>query len=159
MSVPGVGAVVSLICRSAVDDPARFTSSKKVGPWVGLTPSRNQSGERDISGGMTKGGDVALRRPLCQAATVTMYEEGWKTVQWTVFPTNGGRSTWLRTWAATEAFIRVDLRKRRPIRRADQLFKGQYRRQAALSHCAKMLDRDDPVTKVLTQIPALFSGP
>lgn len=35
-----VGGVVALTYRSAVDDPARFTSSKKVGPWVGMTPSR-----------------------------------------------------------------------------------------------------------------------
>lgn len=53
MSMPGIGAVVALTFRSAVDDPARFTSSKKVGPWVGLTPSRNQSGERDVSGSIT----------------------------------------------------------------------------------------------------------
>lgn len=85
MSMPGIGAVVALTYRSAVDDPARFTSSKKVGPWAGLTPSRNQSGERDVSGGITKAGDVTLRRALCQAATVMMHR---------------GRSTWLRTWAA-----------------------------------------------------------
>jgi transposase len=88
MSMPGVGAVVALTYRSAVDDPGRFTSSKKVGPWVGLTPSRNQSGERDVSGGITKAGDVNLRRALCQAATVMMHR---------------GRSTWLRTWAAQVA--------------------------------------------------------
>lgn len=61
MSMPGIGAVVSLTYRSAVDDPARITSSKKVGPWVGLTPSRNQSGERDISGGITKAGGRTQR--------------------------------------------------------------------------------------------------
>lgn len=88
MSMPGVGAVVALTYRSAIDDPGRFTSSKKVGPWVGLTPSRNQSGERDVSGGITKAGDVNLRRALCQAATVMMHR---------------GRSTWLRTWAAQVA--------------------------------------------------------
>ena len=65
MSMPGIGAVVALTYRPAVDDPSRFTSSKKVGPWVGLTPSRNQSGERDVSGGITKAGDVNLRRALC----------------------------------------------------------------------------------------------
>ena len=68
MSMPGVGAVVALTYRSAVDDPRRFTSSKKVGPWVGLTPSRNQSGERDVSGGITKAGDAYLRRLLVQCA-------------------------------------------------------------------------------------------
>ncbi|PYF09243.1 transposase [Rhodobacter viridis] len=85
MTMPGIGAVVALTYRSAVDDPARFTSSKKVGPWVGLTPSRNQSGERDVSGGITKAGDVNLRRALCQAATVMMYEEGQKTVRWRLY--------------------------------------------------------------------------
>ena len=88
MSMPGVGAVVALTYRSAVDDPSRFRSSKKVGAWVGMTPSRNQSGERDVSGGITKAGDVNLRRALCQAATVMMHR---------------GRSTWLRTWAAQVA--------------------------------------------------------
>ena len=85
MTMPGVGAVVALTYQSAIDDPARFASSKNVGPWVGLTPSRSQSGERDVSGGIPKAGDVNLRRALCQAATVMM---------------NRGRSTLLKTWGA-----------------------------------------------------------
>jgi transposase len=88
MSMPGIGAVVALTFKSAVDDPARFTSSKKIGPWAGLTPSRQQSGERDIAGGITKAGDVGLRRALCQAATVMLHR---------------GRASWLRTWAARVA--------------------------------------------------------
>ena len=85
MTMSRIGAVVALTFRAAVDNPARFRSSKRVGTWVGLTPSRNQSGERDVSGGITKAGDVNLMRALCQAATVMM---------------NRGRSTWLRTWGA-----------------------------------------------------------
>lgn len=88
MSMLGVEAVVALTYRSAVDDPSRFTSSKKVVAWVGITPSRNQSGERDVSGGITKAGDVNLSRALCQAATVMMHR---------------GRSTWLKTWASQVA--------------------------------------------------------
>jgi len=103
MSMPGLGAVVALTCRSAVDDPARFTSSTKVGPWAGMTPSRNRSGERDVCGSITKAGDVSLRRALCQAATVLKHDEGQKTARWTVFPAIGGRPTWLRTWAAQVA--------------------------------------------------------
>ena len=95
MSMPGVGAVVALTYRSAVDDPGRFTSSKKVRPWAGLTPSRNQSGEHDVSGGITKAGDINLRRALCQAATVM---------------THRGRATWLRTWAAQVARCRESKR-------------------------------------------------
>ena len=98
MSMPGIGAVVAFdhcprtnggqrshTFKSAIDDPARFRSSKRVGPWVGLTPSRNQSGERDVMGGITKAGDANLRRALCQAATVMMHR---------------GRPSWLRTWAS-----------------------------------------------------------
>ena len=85
MSMPGIGAGVALAYRSAVDDSTRFTSSKNVGLWVGLTPSRNQSGEHDVSGGFTKEGDVNLLGALCQAATVMMHRGG---------------ATWLRTWAA-----------------------------------------------------------
>jgi transposase len=74
--------------RSALDDPARFGSSKKVGPWAGPTPARNQSGERDVSGHITEAGDAGLRRARCQAAAVLM---------------NRGPSTWLRTRAARAA--------------------------------------------------------
>ncbi len=37
MTMPGIGAVVALTFRAAIDDPARFRSSKRVGPWAGLT--------------------------------------------------------------------------------------------------------------------------
>ena len=85
MTMPGIGPVVALTFRAAVDDPARFRSSKRIGLWIALTLSRNQSGERDVSGGITKAGDVNRRRALCQAATVMM---------------NRGWSSWLRTWGA-----------------------------------------------------------
>jgi len=84
MTMPGVGAIVALTVKSAIDDPERFHSSKEVGPWVGLTPRREQSGERDIIGQITRAGDAALRTALYQAATVMF---------------NRGRSNWLTAWA------------------------------------------------------------
>jgi transposase len=83
MTMPGVGAVVALTVRAAIDDPARFRSSRDVGPWVGLTPRREQSGERDIVGRITKAGDAALRTALFNAATVLMHH---------------GKPCWLRAW-------------------------------------------------------------
>lgn len=53
MTMPGVGPIVALTVKSAIDDPDRFRSSKDVGPWVGLTPRREQSGERDIVGAIS----------------------------------------------------------------------------------------------------------
>jgi len=43
MSTPGVGALVSLTYRSAVDDPTRFGKSSTVGAYFGLTPKKYQS--------------------------------------------------------------------------------------------------------------------
>jgi transposase len=37
MTVPGVGAMTALAFKAAIDDPKRFTSSSKVGPYLGLT--------------------------------------------------------------------------------------------------------------------------
>src|ERR1700680_2472392 len=44
MSTPAVGPIVSLTYVAAVDDPARFKSSKRAGAHFGLQPKRNQSG-------------------------------------------------------------------------------------------------------------------
>ena len=44
MSAPGVGAIVALTYVAAIDDPARFRSSKAAGAHFGLTPKKYQSG-------------------------------------------------------------------------------------------------------------------
>ena len=72
MAMPGVDPVVALTFMSAIDDPERFRRSKDLGPWVGLTPGRDQSGERDIVGRITKCGDAGLRTALYPAATVML---------------------------------------------------------------------------------------
>ena len=79
MSVPGVGAVIAMTFRTAIDDPTRFRSSKTVGASFGLTPRRYQSGETDRSGSITKAGDASVRRALYQAAHVMMV----RTTKWT----------------------------------------------------------------------------
>lgn len=88
MTMLGIGSVVALTFKSAVDDPTRFRYFKRVGPWVDLTPSRHQSGERDVIGGVTKAGDLNRRRALCHAATAMLTRV---------------RASWLRTWAARVA--------------------------------------------------------
>ena len=72
MSTPAVGPIVALTYASAIDDPARFKSSKQVGPHFGLTPKRYQSGETDYSGRISKVGDAAVREALYQAAHVML---------------------------------------------------------------------------------------
>ena len=91
MTMPGVGHVIALTFISAIDDPERFRRSKDVGPWVGLTPGRDQSGERDVVGRITKAGDAGLRAALYQAATVML---------------NRGGPSWLKAWALRVAKLR-----------------------------------------------------
>jgi transposase len=72
MSIPGVGPIVSLTFSSAIDDPARFTSSKRVGTYFGLTPTKYQSGETDIDGRISKIGDASVRTNLYEAANIIL---------------------------------------------------------------------------------------
>jgi transposase len=61
MSAPGVGALVALTYRSAVDEPGRFAKSRTVGAYFGLTPKKYQSGETAIDGGISRVGDGMVR--------------------------------------------------------------------------------------------------
>ena len=70
MTVPGVGPVVAVTFKSAVDDPSRIAKSKAVGALFGLTP--RQSGEKDVTGGITRTGDEMVRTALYEAANVLL---------------------------------------------------------------------------------------
>jgi len=72
MSAPGVGTIVSLTFACAIDDPARFKSSKMVGAHFGMTPTKYQSGEIDRSGRISKIGDASVRAALYEAAHVIL---------------------------------------------------------------------------------------
>jgi transposase len=39
LNTHGVGAIVALTFKSAVDDPTRFRRARDVGPWLGLRAS------------------------------------------------------------------------------------------------------------------------
>ena len=67
MTAPGVGAIVALTYRSAIDEPLRFRS-RNVAAHLGLTPKVDQSGERDTKGHISKRGDAAARAALFLAA-------------------------------------------------------------------------------------------
>jgi transposase len=97
MTVPGVGALVAVTFKAAVDDPTRFRSSKAVGAHFGLTPKRYQSGETDVTGGISKVGDAMVRTALYEAANVILSR-----------PT---RFSGLKRWA-------MEVAKRRGLKRA-----------------------------------------
>jgi transposase len=72
MSTPAVGPIVALTYASAIDDPERFKSSKRVGAHFGLTPKKYQSGETDYTGRISKIGDASVRTALYEAAHIML---------------------------------------------------------------------------------------
>src|SRR5256884_9484260 len=72
ITVPGVGPVVAVTFKSAVDDPSRIAKSKAVGALFGLKPRKDQSGEKDVTGGITANGDEMVRTALYEAATALL---------------------------------------------------------------------------------------
>ena len=72
MTAPGVGPLVAVTFKSALDDPTRITKSKAVGALFGLTPKKYQSGEKDVTGGITRAGDKMVRTTLYETANVLL---------------------------------------------------------------------------------------
>ena len=68
MTVPSVGPLVAITYKSAMDDPNRIAKSKAAGALFGLTPKKYQSGEKDVTGGITRAGDEMVRTALYEAA-------------------------------------------------------------------------------------------
>jgi hypothetical protein len=91
-----VGVLVALTYAAAIDDPARFKSSKATGAHFGLTPKKYQSGETDVTGRISKMGDASVRTALYEAANVILNR-----------PVKG---SWLKSWAMRLA-KRADMRK------------------------------------------------
>src|SRR5580698_6016338 len=66
--VSGVGSLISLTFVLTVEDPNRFRRSRDVGCYVGLRPRRSESGQSRPQLGISKEGDVYLRKLLVQGA-------------------------------------------------------------------------------------------
>jgi transposase len=97
MTVPGVGALVAITFKSAVDDPGRFARSRVLGAHFGLTPRKYQSGETDVTGAISRVGDAMVRMALYEAANVML--------------SRVTRFSSLKRWA-------LDVAKRRGLKRA-----------------------------------------
>lgn len=74
--VYGVGVLIALTFVLTVDDPSRFAHSREVGPYLGLRPKDRESGESQPQLGISKEGDVYLRKLLVQAAHCILSRRG-----------------------------------------------------------------------------------
>ena len=89
---------MALTYVAAIDDPARFTSSKSGGGTFWAHSEKYQSGETDVSGRISKMGDGSVRTALYEAAHVILTR-----------PIKGGA---LKSWAMKLA-RRAGMTKRR----------------------------------------------
>jgi transposase len=66
--VRGVGMLTALTFVLTLEDPKRFSNSRAVGAYLGLTPANKHSGERDPQQRISKESDEMLRRLLVGSA-------------------------------------------------------------------------------------------
>ena len=66
-----MGPITSLAYVLTLEDPQRFSSSREVGPYLGLVPKQEDSGDSQPQLGISKTGDRMLRRLLYLEQSVT----------------------------------------------------------------------------------------
>ncbi|MDA0814662.1 MAG: IS110 family transposase [Verrucomicrobia bacterium] len=66
--ITGVGPITSLAFVLTIGDPDRSASSRDIGPYLGLVPKRDQSGDIDKQLPISKAGNAHLRKLLVSAA-------------------------------------------------------------------------------------------
>jgi transposase len=74
--VSGVGTLIALTFVLTVEDATRFRKSRDVGCYVGLRPKRSDSGENQPQLGISKEGDIYLRKLLVQGAHCILGQRG-----------------------------------------------------------------------------------
>jgi transposase len=68
MTMPGVGPLTSSMLVTTLDDADRFTTSRSVGAYLGLTPRQYASGETQRQGRISRAGPAECRAMLYEAA-------------------------------------------------------------------------------------------
>lgn len=67
-AISGVGPITALAFVLTIEESSRFDKSRAVGPYLGLVPKRDKSGQTDKQLRITKAGDAYLRRLLVGCA-------------------------------------------------------------------------------------------
>ena len=66
--VKGVGPITALAYVLTLENPQRFVKSRDVGPYLGLVPRQEDSGESQPPLGISKAGDTMVRKLLVGSA-------------------------------------------------------------------------------------------
>src|SRR6266436_5219032 len=68
-TIPGIGGLTAHAIVTAIGDGKQFASSRDVAAWCGLTPRRASSGLKRREGGISRQGDIRLRKLLALGAS------------------------------------------------------------------------------------------
>lgn len=72
MTAHGVGPITALTYKAEIHDPSRFSNSRAVGAYLGMTPKQYSSGETVKQGRVSKCGSSELRSLLTEAGLVVL---------------------------------------------------------------------------------------
>ncbi len=72
MTIPGVGPMVSTALLAAVADGKAFRSGREMAAWLGLVPRQHSTGGKPRLLGISKRGDVYLRKLLIHGARAAL---------------------------------------------------------------------------------------
>jgi transposase len=86
-TIPGIGPLTATALVAAVSDPSAFKNGRQFAAWVGLVPRQHSTGGKARLLGISKRGDVYLRKLLVHGARATLRWVGLKADR---------RSQWLR---------------------------------------------------------------
>jgi transposase len=116
--VNGVGTLIALTFILTLEDAERFAHSRDVGPYLGLTRKLRDSGESQPELGISKAGDMLLRRLLVQAAHCILRD--------------GAPDSDLRVWGLTK--VQAGAGKKGSKRRKKKAAVAVARKLAVLLH-------------------------
>jgi transposase len=87
LTIPGIGPLTATALVAAVSDAAHFKNGRQLAAWLGLVPRQHSTGGKPRLLGISKRGDIYLRKLLVHGARATIRWVGLK---------HDRRSQWLR---------------------------------------------------------------
>jgi transposase len=74
-SLPGVGLITAMTILTEIEDINRFNNLDKLCSYIGLIPSTNSSGEKEIIGDMTHRGNKYLRHVIIESSWIAIRKD------------------------------------------------------------------------------------
>lgn len=71
--IPGVGPITATALIASVSDPGAFRNGRELAAWLGLVPRQSSSGGKEKLLGISKRGDVYIRKLLIHGARSALY--------------------------------------------------------------------------------------